>query len=685
MTLPDLLHRFNGYHRAGDGYRVKCPGHDDRIPSLSLTEKDAKILLHCHAGCEPQAIVKALGLKMSDLFTEARPREHKAKGEPEAVYQYTDEKGTLLFEVVRFPGKQFRQRRPDGKGGWIKKLDGVRRVLYRLPEILAAKSVLICEGEKDVETARKLGLTANCNPHGAGKWRAEYSEFLAGKRGAVIADADEPGRLHAAHVAGSLFGKVEALKVVELAGAKDLSEWLERGGTRETLLDLIKSVPEWKPARGGDEILDVVFSFVTRFVSLSEAQAGVVALWVAHTHCLEAADCTPYLSVNSAEKQSGKTRLLEVLELLVFEPWLTGRLSSAVLARKIDAKHPTLLLDESDTAFGSEKEYAEALRGLLNTGYRRGGVSSCCVGQGASITYKDFATFCPKAIAGIGKLPDTVADRSIPIRLKRAQRGKVERFRKREVEREAEQIKAKLAAWCAANLEALRESRPEIPSQLSDRQADVSEALLAIADLAGGKWPQEGRRALMELCAIAQAADDSIGVKLLADIRSVFYPRNDDGEPLPRIERVASEDLAKALGEMEDRPWAEWGKSHKAITQPQLARQLSRFDIGPKAMRLPDGRRLKGYEREWFEELWALYLPPDSPLSPSAPDSKSDTVTTRENTGENDDFQSVTADSCHASENAVSASKNAPCHGVTVQKRVDGEKQSEKVEVEWEA
>jgi hypothetical protein len=102
-------------------------------------------------------------------------------------------------------------------------------------------------------------------------------------------------------------------------------------------------------------------------------------------------------------------------------------------------------------------------------------------------------------------------------------------------------------------------------------------------------------------------------------------------------------------------------------------------------MRLSDGRRLKGYEREWFEESWALYLPPDSPPFPSTPHSKRDSVTTRENTGENEDFHSVTADSCHASENAVSASKNAPCHGVTVQKQGDGEKQSEKVEVEWEA
>jgi Protein of unknown function (DUF3631) len=584
MTLPELLHRFDGYHRAGNGYRVNCPAHDDRIPSLSLAEEDGRILLYCHAKCTPEAIVEALGLKMSDLFTEAKPKEHKAKREPDAVYPYTDEKGALLFEVVRFPGKQFRQRRADGKGGWTWKLDSVRRVLYRLPEVIKAHSVLVVEGEKDVETGCKLGLTATCNPHGAGKWRAEYSGFLKAKRVVIIADADEKGRPHAAQVAGSLFGKVETLKVLEMPGAKDLSEWVERGGTREALLSLINAAPEWKPTGGGDEILNAVFAFATRFVSLSQAQACVVALWVAHTHSLEAADCTPYLSINSAEKQSGKTRLLEVLELLVFEAWLTGRVSSAVLARKIDAKHPTLLLDESDTAFGSEKEYAEALRGVLNTGYRRGGASSCCVGQGANITYKDFSTFCPKAIAGIGKLPDTVADRSIPIRLKRAQRGKVERFRKREAEREASNISVKLVAWCAENLDKLKEARPDFPPELSDRQADVSEPLLAIADLAGGDWPQAARRALVELCTKAQADDDSTGVMLLADIKVVLCPRDDEGKPIARLDRIASSDLAKALGEMEDRPWAEWGKSQKPISQPQLARQLSRYDIHPKPM-----------------------------------------------------------------------------------------------------
>src|SRR5437879_8096222 len=183
----------------------------------------------------------------------------------------------------------------------------------------------------------------------------------------------------------------------------------------------------------GAAILDRVSDFIKRYISLTEQQAHMVSVWCAHTHAISAATTTPYINVNSAVKQSGKTRLLEVFELLVNKPWLTGRVSAACLIRKVDQVRPTLLLDESDAAFSGEKDYAEALRGILNTGFYAGGVASCCVGQGANITYKDFTTFSAKAIAGIGNsLPDTVFDRSIPIRLQRKKPGEVvARFRRR--------------------------------------------------------------------------------------------------------------------------------------------------------------------------------------------------------------------------------------------------------------
>ena len=163
---------------------------------------------------------------------------------------------------------------------------------------------------------------------------------------------------------------------------------------------------------GGAAVLDAVGAFIRRFVALRDDHTDLIALWVVRTHALDAADTAPYLNIKSAEKRSGKTRLLEVLSLLVLCAWLTCRVSAAVLVREVAAETPTLLLDESDAAFKGDRDYAETLRGVLNAGLRRGGVASLCVSRGKDFDYADFAVFGPKAIAGIGRAPDTVADRA---------------------------------------------------------------------------------------------------------------------------------------------------------------------------------------------------------------------------------------------------------------------------------
>lgn len=245
MNAEALLERFHGVQRSGTGWAAKCPAHEDRKPSLSIHERDGKILIHCHAGCSQEAVLAAAGIEARELFSDdgGRPR-------VVAEYPYTDEERKLLYVVERREPKDFRQRRPDGQGGWIWKVKGVRLVLYRLPEVLAAREILVVEGEKDVETARSLNFAATCNSGGEGKWRPEYADFLRGKRVAVIADADEPGRRHAPAVAASLYGKAESVKVLELPNSKDLSEFIERGGTRDALLELIRNAQEWKPQPG---------------------------------------------------------------------------------------------------------------------------------------------------------------------------------------------------------------------------------------------------------------------------------------------------------------------------------------------------------------------------------------------------------------------------------------------------
>jgi Protein of unknown function (DUF3631) len=232
----------------------------------------------------------------------------------------------------------------------------------------------------------------------------------------------------------------------------------------------------------GSLTLDDVRGFIRRFVVLDDAQADAVTLWAAHTHVFDAFGCTPYLAITSPEKRSGKTRLLEVLELLVREPLQTANISDAALFRVIDKKSPALLMDEVDAVFKSRER--EELRGLLNAGYRKGAVAHRMGGK-SNRSLETFKVFCPKAFAGIGNcLPDTIVDRAIRIRLKRRTRAEpVERFRLREVEPTGHMLRDRLADWLEPQHDYLVSSRPQLPGELDDRAQDVWEPLLAIADL----------------------------------------------------------------------------------------------------------------------------------------------------------------------------------------------------------
>jgi hypothetical protein len=364
-------------------------------------------------------------------------------------------------------------------------------------------------------------------------------------------------------------------------------------------IDSLASRPAMNTPTGAN-LLDRIVTFLRRFLVLTVPEHIVIALWVLHTHCMAAADTTPYLYLGSAEKQSGKTRGLEVLELLVDKPWATGRVTAAALVRKTASVHPTLLLDECDAAFRGPEEYSEMLRAILNSGFRRGGKATTCVGAGVDIGTRDFDVFCPKALAGIGKLPDTVADRSIPVCFKRkAPTEKVDRFRRRRVEEEARQLREQLVAWARENWKRLQVC-PPLPEELTDRQQDIVEPLLAIADCVGGDWPQSARAALVEILTGAAAEDDSIAVQLLSDIRKIFDAKKTD--------KLPSGELADALAELEDSPWFEYQHGHK-LSPSKMAQLLRPFDIRPRSIRTDSGTP-KGYLRQDFEDAWSRYCRP---------------------------------------------------------------------------
>jgi hypothetical protein len=248
-----IAQRCGNAHETSDGWQACCPVHDDTTPSLSIAPTSDKVLLHCFAGCSPEAIVARLGLTMQDLFLNPSTTETR---QIIAVYPYHDATGQVIHETVRYAPKTFKQRRPDlvNPGAYVWSLKGITPVLYHLPAVLTAirsqTLVYIVEGEKDAEALAALGLVATCNPMGANKWRTPYSTMLQGARCVILPDNDEPGHKHAIAVATSLYEKAEGVKILHLPGLPgkgDVSDWLQAGGTREALEHLAKAAPLWTP------------------------------------------------------------------------------------------------------------------------------------------------------------------------------------------------------------------------------------------------------------------------------------------------------------------------------------------------------------------------------------------------------------------------------------------------------
>ena len=261
--VEGIAQRLGGFRTSGGGWKCRCPAHNDRTPSLSLSlGEGGSLLWHCFAGCDQAAVLD--GLKASGVLLngDARPAEPRPKPRARprqvAAYVYADENNRPLFRVIRMEPKSFPQERFEN-GRWIGgkgALDGVRRVLYRLPEVVAADEVIVAEGEKDVDNLREAGFVATTNPGGAGegkddgkKWLPAYSDTLAGKRVVILPDNDQTGRKHAAAVARSLHGKAAGVKVLELPGLPpkgDVSDWLAAGHDAEELRALIAEAPEWE-------------------------------------------------------------------------------------------------------------------------------------------------------------------------------------------------------------------------------------------------------------------------------------------------------------------------------------------------------------------------------------------------------------------------------------------------------
>ncbi len=247
------LETFGQVKKQGNGYICHCPAHEDKKSSLSITEQEDKVLLHCHAGCESKDILRAISLTWKDLY----PNEgHKISERSLKTYDYGDENGKLIHQKVRYPNKKFLHRRPDGSGGWIYNMKDVQRVPYNLPIVIATikagQSVYIVEGEKDADNLISLGLTATTNSGGAGKWTDSLSAYFKGATVIIVPDNDKPGKAHALKVAKSLHGKAKVIKIVnlpELNDKEDVSDWLKAGNSKDDLIELVNETKLWQPKK----------------------------------------------------------------------------------------------------------------------------------------------------------------------------------------------------------------------------------------------------------------------------------------------------------------------------------------------------------------------------------------------------------------------------------------------------
>lgn len=624
----------------------------------------------------------------------------------------------MLYQVQRWAPKEFRQRRSNGEGGWINNLDGVVRVPYRLPEMLAEPNhtIFIVEGEKDADRLVREGLVATTNAGGAGArsvWPT-LARWFEGRRVVILPDNDEAGRRHGEHIAETLSDTVTSIKVVQLPDLNekgDVSDWLDAGhtirelrrlvhqipsglgipsglkiqtarkNTRDSagssglavcsggserdesaaeapppdaspdeieidrlaslslidygrerkpaaqrlgcpvaildkavaakrhddtttagqvqLLDLYESEP-WPDTVDGVDLLNEIASTIRRYVVMDEHSADAAALWVLHTHALDAAYITPRLSISSPEMRCGKTTLLDLLHTMAARPLSVANITTATLFRVLEAAHPTLLIDEVDSFVGDNNE----LRGVINAGHCRASATVLrCVGDNNDV--KPFAVWGAIALAGIGQRPGTITDRSITISLRRKHAGEhVEHLRLDRLET-LRPLGRRVVRWVKDHLDELDDADPQIPVELHDRAADNWRILIAIADVAGGAWPQRARAAAIALTGTTEDGE-SIRTMLLADLRDLFEKEEED--------RLTSEEIITHLTKLEDRPWGDF-KGGKPISKHRLATLLKPFGVKPKQTWI--GKNEKCYHKKDLADAFARYLSPLSQHPPS--------------------------------------------------------------------
>lgn len=409
----------------------------------------------------------------------------------------------------------------------------------------------------------------------------------------------------------------------------------------------------------GAEMGDRLAAIFTRYAVLPDYGAVVLTLWTLFTYCVDLFQIAPRLDLSSPEKRCGKTTVLSLLRRLVFRSVLASNITPAAIFRMIAAHKPTLLIDEMDTFI----EANEDLRGILNSGHTRdAAVIIRC--DGDDHEPRAFSTWAAMVFAHIGKIPDTLEDRSIRLPMRRKLPGeRVASLRQTgppadTLQEELRSLRRQMARWVADHSANIASAAPSAIDGLSDRGTDNWMPLLAIAEVLGGPWPAHARKAAVALSGLSTTDNESVKVELLADIRDVFACQC--------VDRLSSIALCDLLAQREERPWGTW-QHGKPLTPVQLARLLKPFGVSSRTFRLEGHGTPRGYLVEDFSDAFTRYLPalpPDSTLS------KCNSATSLSQSGNDALFQGATADSCCTSENGTNPAPSKGCCSVASQKGV---------------
>ncbi|MER7146190.1 DUF3631 domain-containing protein [Streptomyces xanthochromogenes] len=373
------------------------------------------------------------------------------------------------------------------------------------------------------------------------------------------------------------------------------------------------SPPVSAPPSEGERALSDLREQFRRYVVLpSEDALTAVTLWVAATHLQTAWQHAPRLAVVGPAKRCGKSRLLDVVTETVHDPLITINATAAAVFRSITDNPPTLLVDEADTLFGSAKvaEKNEEMRGLLNAGHQRNRPTLRVSGPNHEVA--KFPTFAMAALAGIGDLPDTIMDRSVVIRMRRRRPGeKVAEFRTVRDTPLLHALRDKLVAWLHPLHATAMDLTPPMP--VEDRAADTWQPLIAVADLAGGRWPAAARSACLAMTKHEAEQDQdnsSLSIRLLGDIRRAFTA---EGNP----SALRTSRLLDVLNQDDESPWP--GYTEKGLTPRGLQILLKDYTISAANRRFPGNVQARGFTRLQFADAWARYCPePEPDLSTGA-------------------------------------------------------------------